>query len=142
MTFTLDPQLEKDSVPVVDLELSHVRLSKNAAFPWIILIPKREAMIEIIDLDETDRAVLLNEIVQASQILKNAFQPKKLNVANIGNRVSQLHVHLVARYEDDEAWPGPIWNSGVSSDYDDKALQERLAVLQGAFNDLIVGSAG
>lgn len=141
MTFVLDEKLEADSYFITDLELSHVRLSKNAAFPWILLIPKRPEIVEIIDLDESDRNTLFTEIVHASQIMKNLFQPKKLNVANLGNIVSQLHVHVVARYEEDQAWPGPIWNSGVKADYDDKKLQERVALLQAAFNELATGAS-
>ena len=141
MTFVLNPQIEADSHFIADLELSHVRLHKNAAFPWIMLMPKRADMVEIIDLDEMDRNQLFAEIVQASQIMKNLFQPKKLNVANIGNMVSQLHVHVVARYEDDKAWPGPIWNSGVKADYNEIDLQKRIEILKGAFNDLVVGAA-
>jgi diadenosine tetraphosphate (Ap4A) HIT family hydrolase len=141
MTFTLDPKIEADSYFVIDLDLSHVRLNKNAAFPWLILIPKRDAVSEIIDLDEADRTALLNDIVISSQIVKNLFQPKKLNVANLGNKTPQLHVHVIARYEDDKAWPGPVWDSGVSATYDDKKLQEVLAMLQGAFNDVLTGAS-
>ncbi len=140
MKFVLDPQIETDSVFIIDLELSHVRLSRNAAFPWILLMPKREGMVEMIDLDDTDRNLLFAEMMQASQIMKTLFQPKKLNVANIGNKVSQLHVHIVARYEEDKAWPGPIWNSGVTAEYSDTDLQKQVLLLQTAFAELTTGA--
>lgn len=139
--FTVDSRLEADSHFVIDLELSQVRLSNNAAFPWLILIPRRANIVEIIDLDDTDRELLFKETVLASQIMRQMFQPTKLNVANLGNIVPQLHVHVVARFDKDGAWPGPIWNSGVREDYDSAKLQERLLQVQGAFNE-VYGGAG
>ncbi|HEY1096744.1 MAG TPA: HIT family protein, partial [Alphaproteobacteria bacterium] len=140
MSFVLDARLETDSHFVIDMELSQVRLSNNAAFPWVILVPKRPDVVEIIDLDDGDQQLLWSEIAMASRIMKRLYQPKKLNVANIGNKVSQLHVHVVARYEDDQAWPGPIWNSGISESYDPQDLQEKLLTLQSAFNELFSGA--
>ncbi len=130
MSFTLDPQLEKDSIFVVDGPLSQIRLSRNAAFPWLILVPRREGIVEIIDHDDNDQRVLLSEIQIASKIMKELFEPKKLNVANLGNIVAQLHVHVVARYESDGAWPKPIWGSGVMGDYSQEALAELVTTLQ------------
>jgi diadenosine tetraphosphate (Ap4A) HIT family hydrolase len=113
MSFNLDPKLEADSEFVCDLKLSQVRLIKNAAFPWILLIPRQNDMVEITDLSVSDQEELLREIRQAMNLFKEVFSPKKLNVANLGNVVAQLHVHVIARFETDKAWPGPVWNSGV-----------------------------
>lgn len=139
--FVVDPKLEADSHFIIDLELSQIRLSNNAAFPWLILVPRRANIVEIIDLDDTDRELLFKEIVLASQIMKQLFQPTKLNVANLGNIVPQLHVHVVARFDKDAAWPGPIWNSGVREDYSPAKLQERMLLVQGAFHE-VYGGAG
>jgi diadenosine tetraphosphate (Ap4A) HIT family hydrolase len=126
MTFLLDSYLAADSAFVVDLALCQVRLSHNAAFPWILLIPKYTGIIEIMDLTIDDQQLLMSEIVLASRAMKDLFQPKKLNVASLGNIVSQLHVHIIARYENDKAWPGPVWNSGVNLAYDPTAQTERI----------------
>lgn len=123
MKFVLDPKLENDSHFICDLALSQVRLSLNAAFPWILLIPKRINVSEIIDLSQTDQEQLLLEIRKTSLMMQQQFKPKKLNIANLGNIVSQLHVHIIARFETDIAWPNPVWNSGISALYTQNELQ-------------------
>jgi diadenosine tetraphosphate (Ap4A) HIT family hydrolase len=130
---TLDPRLESDSTFITTLELCDVRLSHNAAFPWILLIPRHDGISEIIDLDTSDQQLLMKEIVLASQVMQQLFQPTKLNVANLGNIVPQLHVHMVARYNSDKAWPHPIWNCGINDAYDPKTLDERIAQINDAF---------
>lgn len=133
MSFILDPRLEKDTEFLHDLPLSQVRLSKNAAFPWIMLIPRQNNIVEIIDLSVADQDQLLREIRAASHIVKALFAPTKINVANLGNVVPQLHVHVVARYDTDKAWPGPIWNSGVQEVYEEVVKQQRMQQLIAAF---------
>jgi diadenosine tetraphosphate (Ap4A) HIT family hydrolase/NTP pyrophosphatase (non-canonical NTP hydrolase) len=129
----LDPRLESDSTFIIDLTLCHVRLSHNAAFPWIILIPKQDGLVELVDLTPGDQQKLMQEIALASQVMKTLFHPAKLNVGALGNIVSQLHVHVVARYETDGAWPGPVWNSGISAVYDAAAKSERISEVREAF---------
>jgi len=129
----LDPRLESDSTFIITLELCDVRLSHNAAFPWVLLIPRQEGISEIIDLSPTDQQLLMQEIVLASQVMQQLFKATKLNVANLGNIVPQLHVHIVARYDNDKAWPHPIWNSGISAVYDPKTKFERITQLKEAF---------
>lgn len=133
MSIPLDPRLESDSAFIISLELCHVRLSHNAAFPWILLIPQREGVSEIIDLKPIDQSVLMSEIVLASHVMQHLFKPKKLNIASLGNIVPQLHVHIVARHETDRAWPNPIWNRGVDIAYDPETKSERVAQLKDAF---------
>jgi diadenosine tetraphosphate (Ap4A) HIT family hydrolase len=130
MTFILDPRLENDSVFICDLPLSQVRLSKNSAFPWLLLIPRQNDIVEIFDLSVADQGVLLNEMRVTAAVLKKLFTPKKLNVANLGNVVPQLHVHVIARFEEDKAWPGPVWNSGVKEYYADDELNEITAKIK------------
>jgi len=134
-SFTLDPRLENDSVFICDWNLSHVRLHRNAAFPWLLLMPRRDGMRDIIDLSEPDQEEFLREIRFASQVMKKLYDPTKLNVANLGNIVSQLHVHVVARFDTDEAWPGPIWNSGVSKEYETDRLAATIQMLQQELKD-------
>ncbi len=107
----LDPRLESSSSFIINLSLCQVRLSHNAAFPWLLLIPQHENMIEIIDLNTCDQVLLMQEIALGSQVIKSLFQPDKLNVASLGNAVPQLHIHIIGRYQTDQAWPNPIWNT-------------------------------
>lgn len=126
-TFTLDDRLAADSVTLSTLRLCELRLANDARFPWLIMVPRRAGMVEIIDLDPTDRTGLLDEIVAVSQALKAVTGCDKLNVAALGNMVHQLHVHVIARFTTDPAWPGPIWGSGEAvayrADVRDKLIQ-------------------
>ncbi len=133
MKFVLDPKLENDSSFICDLTLTQVRLSHNAAFAWIILIPRLPNMVELIDLSVSEQEQLLKEIRLASHIMRTLFQPTKLNVANLGNVVSQLHIHVIARFNTDLAWPQPVWNSGVHQEYMNSERQQRISLLVNAF---------
>ncbi len=109
MTFTLDPRIEADTVPVVDLALSAVRLMNDANYPWLVLVPRRRGLVEILDLPPADRAQLMEEIAATGEALRSAVRCHKLNVGALGNIVPQLHVHVIARVREDLAWPGPVW---------------------------------
>ncbi len=121
MHMKIDPRLENSSSFVCDLSLCQVRLSHNAAFPWILLIPKAEHCIEITDLSRSDQHLLISEINQASKVMQCIFSPNKLNIATLGNVVPQMHIHIIARYTTDPAWPNPVWNT-ISKDYSEQDL--------------------
>ena len=107
--FELDPRLAADSVPVTDLPLSAVRLMTDGSFPWLLLVPRRPDLVELIDLSGDDQRRLMDEIAAVCHALRTVTDCDKLNVAALGNSVSQLHVHVIARYAGDAAWPGPVW---------------------------------
>ena len=117
MTFRIDPRLEADGVPLVELTLCHVRLMRDARFPWIVAVPRVVGSEELTDLAPGNRAALVEEVVLLSEALKAETRAHKINVAALGNIVRQLHVHIVARFEGDAAWPGPVWGSGPAQDY-------------------------
>lgn len=126
----LHPTLARDTVEIGRLPLCRVLLMKDRRFPWLILVPERGAR-EIHELAAADRAALIEEIARASEALQRIVKPDKLNVGALGNVVPQLHVHVVARFRTDPAWPGPVWGSGDAVAYPDdslEALRERLAV--------------
>lgn len=133
-SFELDPQIAKDSAPVADLPLSTVRLMRDKNYPWLLLVPKRAGAVELTDLTAEDRIRLMEEIALASDALRAVAPCDKLNVAAIGNMVSQLHVHVVARRKGDAAWPKPVWGQAPAVPYEPEkeralitALAERLA---------------
>lgn len=124
MPFALHPTLARDTVEVDRLPLCRVLLMNDRRFPWLILVPERPSVREIHELPAEDRAELVEEIAQASEVLKRLFEPDKLNVGALGNVVPQLHVHVVARSATDSAWPGPVWGSGTAIPYAESELEE------------------
>ena len=125
LTFSLHPQLEADTALIVDLPLTRVLLMNDANYPWLILVPRLPGIVEIIDLEENAQIQLTGEIARASAALKSVTACDKINVAAIGNVVPQLHVHVVARYRADIAWPKPVWGAAPAKPYD-AATRERL----------------
>ncbi|MCE8013662.1 HIT domain-containing protein [Halomonas daqingensis] len=114
----LDERLVRDSYPVAELPLCQLRLMDDTRFPWLILIPRREGVSEVFDLDEADQRQLWHEASEMGRMLKAMTRADKINVANLGNVVAQLHVHVVARRQADAAWPGPVWGQGQAQPYD------------------------
>jgi diadenosine tetraphosphate (Ap4A) HIT family hydrolase len=108
-TFALHPQLAADGLFLVDWPLSQVLRMNDAAYPWLILVPRLTGAREIVDLSAADRVRLMDEIAWASQALKDLQHPDKINVASLGNVVPQLHVHVLGRFKGDPAWPKPVW---------------------------------
>ncbi len=113
MTFELHPQLAKDCLPVIDLMLCRVLLMNNSNFPWLILVPMRENMREIFDLSREDYTLVMEEIRTVSEKFCEFSKADKMNVAALGNMVPQLHIHTIARFKNDAAWPNPVWNAGL-----------------------------
>ena len=109
MPFKIDKKFLKSSHHIIDLKLCTIRLHDNSKFPWIILIPKRNKIIDISDLNSRDQILLIKEIVYVSKIMKKLFKTLKLNVEKIGNIVPQLHVHIIARRKKDKTWPLSVW---------------------------------
>ena len=99
----------EDSYHITDLKLCSVRLIDNNKFPWIILVPNRKKVTDISELDLKDQILLMKEIVHCSKLMKKIFKTSKLNVEKIGNIVPQLHIHIIARYNNDSSWPLSVW---------------------------------
>ncbi len=116
--FELNARLAGDTYAVKKLDLCAVRLMKDANYPWLVLIPQKADLIEIIDLSPEDRAVLMEEIAVTSQCLRDVAGCGKLNIGALGNQVSQLHIHVIGRNASDPAWPGPVWGAAPATKYD------------------------
>lgn len=142
--FALDPRLQQDTLAIGDFPLCRLLLSNDSNYPWFILVPRREAISEIFQLDVADQLQLWQETTALAEILKDTFDADKLNVAALGNVVSQLHMHVIVRKRDDVAWPAPVWGKHVAEPYDAEqvaAIRERLLlVLTNDFTFLEDGS--
>lgn len=110
-------KLQEDSHFIIDLPLSQLRIIPDGDNPWFLLIPMREGKKDWSDLDLDDQYQLTQEINQVCNLLKEHKDPDKLNVASLGNMVPQLHIHVIARYKEDRAWPGPIWGTESTSEF-------------------------
>jgi diadenosine tetraphosphate (Ap4A) HIT family hydrolase len=115
--FSLDPRLATDCLTITDLALSRILLMNDSRFPWLILVPRRRDMREIHHLTSQDLTTLFSEITRISELLEAEFSPTKINIGALGNIVSQLHIHIIARNEGDAAWPGPVWGHGPAIAY-------------------------
>ncbi len=131
--FKLDSRLHNDTLFVCDLSLCRVLLMNDSQFPWLILVPMKNDIAEIIDLTEDEQIRLLKESALASRAIQHLFAPFKLNVAAIGNVVRQLHVHHVARFESDCAWPKPVWGNQPAVAYDASEAEARIESLRAWF---------
>ena len=126
------PQLADDTAPVIELPLCAVRLMDDANHPWLVLVPRVADIVELIELDPAQRAQLTTEIDAACHALKALFKPDKLNVAALGNLVPQLHVHVIARYKTDIAWPRPVWGAADARPYAPEELIQRVRAIGAA----------
>ncbi|HEY3699193.1 MAG TPA: HIT domain-containing protein [Spongiibacteraceae bacterium] len=128
--FELHTQLAKDCATIGDLRLSRVLLMNDAQYPWLVLVPRREEIVELFQLPRIDQQQLLDEITQISAALAGHFRADKINVAALGNVVPQLHVHVIVRFQNDAAWPRPVWGVKPAIAYDDAALHERIMAIE------------
>jgi diadenosine tetraphosphate (Ap4A) HIT family hydrolase len=133
MLFKIDKKFLKSSYHIIDLKLCSIRLHDNSKFPWVILIPKRNNITDISDLNSKDQILLMKEIVQISKIMKKLFKTSKLNVEKIGNIVTQLHIHIIARNIKDSSWPLSVWVTKGKS-YPKLALTIMIDKLREALN--------
>jgi diadenosine tetraphosphate (Ap4A) HIT family hydrolase len=130
--FALDPRLQQDTLPIGDFPLCRLLLSNDSNYPWFILVPRREDISEIFQLDVADQQQLWRETTELAEILKDSFDADKLNVAALGNVVSQLHMHVIVRKREDAAWPAPVWGRQEAKPYGPEqiaTIRERLRLV-------------
>ena len=130
--FELAGQLAADTVEVARGACCRVLLMNDATYPWLILVPQRPGLRDFRDLAGADMTDTVAEIGAASRALAALYDPVKINVAALGNMVPQLHIHVIARHEDDAAWPKPVWGVAPAEPYDAAALAARVAELRAA----------
>lgn len=127
--FTLDPRLAADTVEIARWSLCRVLLMNDRTYPWLILVPEREGISEVHELSPQDRRRLMDEAAQAAEMLQRFTNADKMNVAALGNMVRQLHMHVIARFTDDPAWPGPVWGVQPPEPYAEAELPHVVARL-------------
>ena len=134
VSFVIDSQLKQTSYPLTSLDVCDLRLVDDQRWPWLLIIPRVPHAVELIDITPDLRAQVWLEIDHVARVMRDQFSPHKLNIAALGNQVRQLHVHCIARFPEDEAWPNPVWGVGDSVPYDSELLNSRLNGLRDAFS--------
>ncbi len=135
--FQLHPQLAQDCFELTDLPLCKLLLCNDSAYPWFILVPRVDNVEDIYQLDWQQQQQFLNESSMLSELLMQEFSGQKMNVAALGNVVSQLHVHHVVRFKNDACWPKPIWGQQASTPYSSEQVQAIKAALVPKLNAII-----
>jgi diadenosine tetraphosphate (Ap4A) HIT family hydrolase len=132
MLFKLNKKFLKSSHHIAELKLCSIRLHDNSKFPWVILIPKRNMITDMSDLNSKDQILFMKEIVHVSKIMKKLFKTSKLNIEKIGNMVPQLHIHIIARSNKDSSWPLSVWVV-KSKNYNKEALSVMMQKIRKVF---------
>ncbi|WPC74899.1 HIT family protein [Vibrio porteresiae] len=141
MSFSLHPQLEKDTDVIGHFPICVALLHKDGAVPWVILVPKKENLKELHHLPMAEQQQFLLESQLVSETLEALYQPDKINLGALGNMVPQLHIHHIARFKTDIAWPGPVWGNTKGEHRESNAQQAMLAELRDAFSQSDLFSA-
>jgi len=131
--FALDPRLQHDTFPVTSLALSEVLLMNDARYPWCILVPRVANVSEIFHLSDAQQHQWWQETRRVAERMQQHFHADKMNIATLGNQVSQLHMHVIARTRDDAAWPAPVWGKHPALAYNPHQAQTRMAELRSLF---------
>ena len=130
MAFQLDDRLAADTVSVMQSGVVDIRMMRDARYYWLVLVPQIEGAVEWFDLPDVAARGLFTTAQECAQRLQALTRADKMNIAALGNMVKQLHVHVIARHEADEAWPGPVWGVGEAVDFYEAELKDRLIALR------------
>lgn len=128
--WSLNRQLEQDTINIGDLPLSRVLVVNDANYPWLMLVPRRVDAKDLIDLNEVEQSQLMSEINRVARVLQDVTKPDKLNIAALGNVVPQLHVHVIARRTTDPAWPRPVWGVVPPLAHDPQEIEHFIRALR------------
>jgi diadenosine tetraphosphate (Ap4A) HIT family hydrolase len=130
MTFQLHHRLEQDCIAVGRFELCRLLMMNDSQYPWFILVPEREDIREIHQLSKTERIMLTEESCFLAENLAELYKADKMNIAAIGNMVPQLHIHHIVRYQNDKAWPAPVWGKFDAVPYTEQQITDNLACVK------------
>ncbi|MFW5450671.1 MAG: HIT domain-containing protein [Methylophagaceae bacterium] len=135
--YQLHSRLQQDTVYIGQFSLCDVLLMNDARYPWVILVPKRAALTEVFQLNIALQKQLMLESTFVAQQLSAMVGADKMNIASLGNVVSQLHIHHVARFTTDEQWPDPVWGKGPAVNYTDEESAAICQQLKAVLADLL-----
>ena len=135
--FILHEMLQRDCIELLDLPLCKLLLMNDNQYPWFILVPRVIEAVDLYQLPWHQQQQFLNESSMLSEVLMQVFKGKKMNVAALGNVCSQLHVHHIVRFENDIAWPKPVWGLNPTAPYNDEEIEAIKAKLLPALNKII-----
>ena len=130
LEFELHPQLAQDCIPLGEFPLCRLLLINDANYPWFVLVPRRAGVSEIYHLSSEDQMQLMRESCFLAENLADTFAARKMNVASLGNMVPQLHLHHIVRFDNDPAWPGPVWGKLPASSYSAEQVRDIRTKLQ------------
>jgi diadenosine tetraphosphate (Ap4A) HIT family hydrolase len=128
--FNLHPQLKKDTFFIGSLKIADILLMNDSRYPWLILVPRINGVCDITDLPVEQRAEFTEEINHVAILMKQHYQPERMNIAMIGNIVPQLHCHIIARFKEDFAWAKPVWGIGEAVAYKEVEQEKIVSLLQ------------
>jgi len=131
---TLHPALANDTSPVHTTQYSQILLMDDSRWPWFILVPIQPGINELHDLNDDQRSAFMADVNHVSRVLQNTTGCRSVNVAMLGNVVSQLHCHVVARETDDPAWPKPVWGFENRISYADKWPESLTRAMRSSFS--------
>ncbi|HTZ18234.1 MAG TPA: HIT family protein [Dissulfurispiraceae bacterium] len=132
--FTLNERLRSDTVEIGRLDLSLLLLMNDRSLPWFILVPEREGIREIDELQAGDRSLLIEEVARVTGAIRRLYNPDKINIGALGNLVPQFHMHVIGRFASDRAWPGPVWGTGPVEKYGPDEMDGVLSRIRTALN--------
>ncbi len=135
MTFTLHPNLARKPF-ITDFPLCRLLLENHRHYPWLLLVPRLPGIVRLIDLSASDQLQLLQELDEVQKAMWKEFRPTQLNVAAIGNKTPQLHIHVIARYDNDPAWPHTVWDHPVREECDEELKNTRIERLRSCLRGL------
>ncbi len=138
MAFQLHPRLEQDSIAIGQFSLSKLRLINDSQYPWFILVPKRPDIREVFQLSETEQQLLQQESSLLAKMLAELYSADKMNIATIGNIVSQLHVHHIVRYKTDIAWPAPVWGKFDAIPYTERQIEKIIVQVKNRLKEQLI----
>jgi len=130
--FCLDSRLKNDTINIGKLQLSQALLMNDSRYPWIILVPELDNVYEWTDLSKEQQITLHDESLLVQKVLKDLYDGQSLNVGKLGNIVSQFHLHHIVRFENDPAWPGPVWGHSSAVNYSPQELESRISEIKQA----------
>lgn len=131
MTFQLHPRLQQDCIAIGRFNLCRLLMMNDSQYPWFILVPEIPGLLEIYQLSKPERELLLEESCFLAENLAVLYKADKMNIASIGNMVPQLHIHHIVRYENDKAWPAPVWGKFAAVPYTEQQITDTLSRIRG-----------